>query len=533
MKTVRDMIPDSQIESWERGDNVCIVAGTGAGKSYFIKATLVEHSRKNNKKILFLVHRTLLKDQIQLEINEMGIGDVFSVATYQYVELLKDSDENITLEHFDYVVADEFHYFLADSTFNNSTNKSLREILKTNVTRIFMSATPSEMIQYFKEYEKVEVKEYVLPARYSFIRTLNFIDGINSIKKITYETIEREKKTIIFTTSGVRRMRSLVNEFPSSMVYASPSNSKLYTYVDENKIERMIEERRFEEQVLITTTAMDAGVSLFDRDIETIIIDIRDITSIIQCLGRKRQIDQEDKVDLYIVVPSDSTFKNDLFKMESKLEALNMLENTPSAFHHNYMRYENTRKMIGGLVTLQCEGKFFWYESNPLAKFKLKLNTDMIKRYEQFHKLNLGFIMDIESIFKMTGTIIEPTKKSYTERRNTESEKTYYEKKKTTKAEKEKERLDKSNKLLKESEDIKELRKKTITYLSKTKDKMLTDTERKILFNDLSTLSQTPITSLPKANQEMKRMGMSYELFWKTVRDGETRKNKPFVRRSQ
>ena len=526
------MIPDSEIESWNRGDNICIVAGTGAGKSYFIKTSLVNYARQFNKQILFLVHRTLLKEQIQIEIDEMNISDVFTVETYQYVEMLKDSEGDITLEYFDYVVADEFHYFLADSTFNNSTEKSLREVLNSNVTRIFMSATPSDMIQYFKEYEKVQVKEYILPAKYDFIRSLNFINGINSMKEITYETIARKKKTIIFTTAGIKRMRSLVNEFPSSIVYASPSNPKLYTYVDEDKMNQLIVDRKFSEDVLITTTAMDAGVSLFDRDIETIIIDIRDMTSIIQCLGRKRQIDPEDKVDLYIVVPTDNVFEDDLFKKGKTLEALNVLDKEGGfQFYHKYMQYPTNRIYLTNVVDTISINGLIGYKYSKLAKHKIQIEHDAIKRYSEQGNIGLGFIANVERYFGITGTIINPTQKSYTRKRNIESEKKSYDKKKKAKAEREKERIKKSNNQLKENENIKELRKKTMSYLLKTKDKALTDTERKILYDDLSTLAQTPITGLPKANEEMKRMKIPYELFWKTVREGETRKNKPFVRR--
>ena len=525
------MIPDSEIESWNRGDNICIVAGTGAGKSYFIKTSLVNYARQSNKQILFLVHRTLLKEQIQIEIDEMNIGDVFKVETYQYVEMLKDSEGDITLEYFDYVVADEFHYFLADSTFNNSTEKSLKEVLGSNVTRIFMSATPRDMIQYFREYEKVEVREYILPARYDFIRSLNFISGIDSVKEITYQTIDRGKKAIIFTTAGIKRMRSLVNEFPSSIVYASPSNPKLYTYVDENKMNQLISDRKFDEDILITTTAMDAGVSLFDRDIETIIIDMRDMTSIIQCLGRKRQIDKDDKVDLYIVVPTNSVFESDLFKKGKLLEALDFLENEDSfRFYKKYMQYPENRKYLSNIVETISINGLIGYKYNKLAKHKIKIEHDTIERYSEYGDIDLGFMSNIERHFGITGNVIKPTTKSYANKRNIESEEENYEKKKIAKAKREKERINKSNKLLKENEDIKELRKKTMTYLSKIKDKPLTDTERKILFNDLSTLAHTPITGLPKANQEMERMKIPYELFWKTVRDGGTRKNKPFVR---
>lgn len=514
------MIPDSEINTWCKGDNVCIVAGTGKGKSYFIKTALVEYARERERKILFLVHRTILKEQIELEVEELGIEDVFIVETYQFIELLKQSKETAKLDAFDYIVADEFHYFLADATFNRSTEISLNEVMKANSVRVFMSATPNDMIKYFAEFRGVDIKKYEMPTTFDFVRSLTFIYGIDRIKEATYNTIDKGKKTIIFTTAGQKRMESLMKEFPLNMAYASPSNGKLYSMVSPNRINEMILNKRFKEDVLITTTAMDAGVSLFDKDIETIILDVRESNDIIQCLGRKRQVDEFDKVDLFIVVPTDKILRDDLVKANMILDALNCIEAGDLIQYLNY--YHVTEMMpsqLKSMVTLHHlpETKSVTVTFNHLAKFKTQLVISSLNRYEEYGNMDIGFIMNIERIFSIQGAkILQPLKKSYTNKWKKEywiNEKAKIAKEKE---EKESERIQRSEEFV--ADDPKQLAKLNEWLKKKATKKSITPREKEILLSDLSRISCYNVTSIAKANKEFQRLGIGYNLEWVSVR---------------
>ena len=57
-KRVSELITMDVIRIWSPGDVITIKAGTGAGKSYFIKNILYAFAKKNHKKILMLIHRT-------------------------------------------------------------------------------------------------------------------------------------------------------------------------------------------------------------------------------------------------------------------------------------------------------------------------------------------------------------------------------------------------------------------------------------------------------------------------------------------
>ena len=516
MGNVRDLIPDTELDTWIAGDNVCIVAGTGTGKSYFIKTGLVEYARQHGKKILFLVHRTILKEQIQVEVDDMEIGDVFTVETYQFVELLKKDKEEVKLDYFDYIVADEFHYFLADSSFNTSTEISLGVVMKAKGIKIYMSATPNDMIEYFETCTNLEIKKYELPMTFDFISSLTFIYGVDRIKEATYKTMEQGKKTIIFTNAGDKRMKSLKKEFPNSITYASPSNGKLYATVDPEKIDEMVRDMMFEEDVLITTTAMDAGVSLFDRNIQTIILDVREMTDIIQCLGRKRIIDEDDKIDLFVVVPPNVTMKNDLERIETILDALDCIDNNVILYLKKYHARQNVPKQLHSIVEPVSYGSTVGFKYSQLTKYKLQLQVKELREFQESTSMGQGFIDKIHTAFnKKEYAVLRQLSRSYTSNNTKE----YREQRKalveSNNAKEEELRIKKA--MLAMEED--DFTYNTIDkYCQKKIDTHLTDKEKEILFKDISKLAMKDIKTLPKANEELERFGLKYKLEWKSIK---------------
>ena len=85
-KRVSEIITTEEIKKWNKGDIITITAGTGAGKSYFIKNILYAFAKKENKKILFLIHRTDCKNQFYEEIKRDNKLDTINIKTYQSIE---------------------------------------------------------------------------------------------------------------------------------------------------------------------------------------------------------------------------------------------------------------------------------------------------------------------------------------------------------------------------------------------------------------------------------------------------------------
>lgn len=70
MQRVKDIIPLSKVKTWSTEDIVLINAGTGKGKTTFVKDILLEFCKENNKTILFLVNRTALREQTNKDIKK-------------------------------------------------------------------------------------------------------------------------------------------------------------------------------------------------------------------------------------------------------------------------------------------------------------------------------------------------------------------------------------------------------------------------------------------------------------------------------
>ena len=126
---VTDLISMEDIAAWNTINPVIITAGTGVGKSYFVKNILYEYARKNKQKILMLIHRKPCVEQFQMEISNDGKDDVIDIMTYQKLESYEIHEKNLDLQKYIYIVCDEFHYFISDAGFNNTTDISFSKIM--------------------------------------------------------------------------------------------------------------------------------------------------------------------------------------------------------------------------------------------------------------------------------------------------------------------------------------------------------------------------------------------------------------------
>ncbi len=88
MKRVSEIVTIDEVNKWNNGDIITIKAGTGAGKSYFIKNNLNAIAKRDGDKILMLLHRSNCKDQFYNELLEDNKLDNITITTYQHIEAL-------------------------------------------------------------------------------------------------------------------------------------------------------------------------------------------------------------------------------------------------------------------------------------------------------------------------------------------------------------------------------------------------------------------------------------------------------------
>lgn len=298
-KRISDIITKNEINSWKKGDLITISAGTGTGKSYFIKNDLFEYAKKQGTKILFLLHRKNAITQFKQELKKENKNSVIKIKSYQSIKQGCLNGEPFDFSPYGYIVSDEFHYYLNDAGMDRFIDLSFQEILKQeNCIKIFMSATGYNMMYYLNEISNVDVKPYEIPQDYSYIKQLLFYSKIESLKTILKKHEQEGKKAIVFTTA--ERAYELHKEYKECSIFNCSESNKYYRYVDKKKIEIFFENERFDELFLFTTTTMDTGVNINDVDLHTIICDLSSESDIQQAVGRKRLVNTDDYVNVYI-----------------------------------------------------------------------------------------------------------------------------------------------------------------------------------------------------------------------------------------
>ena len=188
---VSEAIGDDYYAKWTPSTPVFISAQTGAGKNYFIEEVLIPHAVRKKHTVLILSNRVALGRQEKsrlAEIMDAIAPRLRSGRTYKQDvairsgELLDEFEDfgPVTIKsyqgfmarpeklkpHYDYVIFDECHYFLADAKFNKHTYDILITILSRymNSVRVYMSSTLSDVAFSLLELEKQWRKSWAYSA---------------------------------------------------------------------------------------------------------------------------------------------------------------------------------------------------------------------------------------------------------------------------------------------------------------------------------------------------------------------------------
>lgn len=370
-------------KSWKKGDKVLLSCGTGHGKTTFVLKTLAPYAESMNKSVLYLCNRLPLKKQVTKKVEELGLKKV-NVMTYQKLQmLLREGDK---LNNYSYIVADEVHYILLDSSFNDFTDLifySLADAKESVV--ICMSATPGIIFRQMARYVNRNqignnISFYYIPKDYSYVNTITlyepetYIGSKNTEKQSDFERNDSpgttvvaqtssqetkpleelfvdttllyikdilentDDKIVVFSTAG-RISEIFYKEFGDIAEYYCSDNSdnKLLLKIRSNlKYNDELESYRFEKRILFTTIAIDNGIDLKDKKIRHIFTELQEMDSVIQCLGRKRSIDETDTCNFYIRNLTASQLETSIKKREKKLKEVSLLENNINGFLEKY-----------------------------------------------------------------------------------------------------------------------------------------------------------------------------------------------------
>jgi hypothetical protein len=292
---IADIITQEEISKWQPGNRILICSQTGSGKSEFIKNNLYQYCKNNNKKIILMSNRNLLKNQNLIDIE--GKEDFISAHNYQEFEtkVLGGFNPTEIFEQYNYIVYDEAHYIFSDSQFNRNTDLLMNPILNTPNDKIFLfiTATPQALIDYQSDYNFT----YNLKHDYSYIKDIYFYNR-SAIAESILQNIPYEEKAIFFGSNAYDTW-TLSTKFLDAAFICSEGNA-MYNKSSKNASNQIVVNSSFDARILFSTKVLDNGVNIKDSQVRHIIIDMLDPISFIQCLGRKRCEREEDTITLYV-----------------------------------------------------------------------------------------------------------------------------------------------------------------------------------------------------------------------------------------
>lgn len=359
-ETIANVIGD-EYQSWVPYDKVFISSPTGTGKTYFILNVLLPYVCQQKKRILYLVNRRILKEQLEIELSSYTFDErnQIKIELYQTIEMkIFDVryDKQIgvfqafgyralsDLNNYDYIVCDECHYFLADSNYNSNTGLSFRWIQDTfsSKIRIFLSATIHDIKAYIRlddekrRYNKTfcygfheknsNVSKLVHGCKdwdYKDSRYYDYLDVqiINREDEIFDLVANGSGKWLIFVdnisfgkklqTELIAKWKLLNEEGDNNVVMLSSDYENSQDSTQE--VNYIKKDNKQSAKVLISTSVMDNGISLKDTSLRNIVLIADTEVEFIQMLGRKRRDDEQ--VRLYIYKQSKVHFSNRLWKI--------------------------------------------------------------------------------------------------------------------------------------------------------------------------------------------------------------------------
>lgn len=301
----------------EMEQGVFINAPCGCGKTFFVMHDLVNYAKTYGHKILLLVSRKPLKDQLSRAKTKRA-QKVLTITTYQAVQM-RDDDKKIQqfMSKYDIIVCDEGHYFVSDSVYIREGIICLQRIFAQPAVKIFMTATPiptymtlSNIYPNFKF--KYKFKGDMPPVINDVQFFYDNFDGDTEadIELLLAELDETEDKAIIFCSSIKMAHELYTARRDQSIFLCSQSSDKGKKYqnsIDEKAVKEMLTKEHFNAKYLFTTTVAEVGITIKDKAVKHIVCCLQDWNSIVQALGRKRMIDDTDTATAYL---TDRTAKS-------------------------------------------------------------------------------------------------------------------------------------------------------------------------------------------------------------------------------
>lgn len=388
-KWVSDIVGDDY-KKWHN-EFVILDCGTACGKTFFCVRKLGKYAASKDRNILYLCNRSKLRSQTYRQVREMNLQGTIYVTSYQALQKKIQRGEQIS--HYDYIIADECHYFTTDAGFNDYTDVAYNYVMKQKESVVvFVSATAKKFFKYLHDTNKVKKKNsYRLDKDYSYVTKLFYYQG-DELHGLIDDILgnETDSKIIVFCNSGDRiiEMSKIYGENADYYCSKNAKDKRLRTLCGwkENEKGQIVEPTcikvyeddliTFDKRILFTTSVLDNGVDLKDRRIKHIFTEIIDVDTMIQSLGRKRSLDKDDNCFFYIRLYQKKGLQGFINSLAYQLEPVDLYKNNYSEF---YQQYGNGKKR-----TRISRNKIFYNLFKQKNNYgKIKVNECKYRKYNQ------------------------------------------------------------------------------------------------------------------------------------------------------
>lgn len=418
---ITDVIGDN-FKNWGK-ERIVIDAGTCCGKTTFIINALlgwVEEKYRENPgghKILYLCNRVSLRGEIIVKIEQSGEqckedGQEYEfqhidVWSYQHLENICKRDKkklDDIMNRYDYIVADEFHYFTSDACFNHNTDISyfyLEEMTKKK-TVIYMSATGKVLIDGWEKCGKLhDVKRYTAKKDYDYISGITIYRTDAERREILSDLRDGEK-ALVFVRS-IKELKNLREEYGGEASYYCSANNGT-NGMDE--LQDCIQNGQMKKRILFTTTALYNGIDIKDTALRHIIVELINPVDIEQAIGRKRPISPADTCRIYLRERTDNFIDSELRRVQELLEPgeawLDRKENNGKSWN-DFFKKTNAAALIDKRVTLGFDHYECKYTLQKMAINELRYEKNELEKMKEN-----GYIQTLkDELFDEMGTVYE------------------------------------------------------------------------------------------------------------------------------
>ena len=208
-------------------------------------------------------------------------------------------------------------------------------------------------------------------------------------------TLPKGEKAIFFT-SAEKAYNASKQVYDASFI-CSESNSRKRS-INKKELKSIQEQSRFDSRVLCTTIALDNGINIIDEQVKHIVVDILDLDTVIQCIGRKRVLSANDTITLYVADKKHNSIQTYLNMVCKDLEqAIFLREHGEEAFRKQFRKQGYNRQLIDiDVDKIKINEVAAWKYSELKADYKLMLEVGWLRMLLQEMALEDRVVRSLE-----------------------------------------------------------------------------------------------------------------------------------------